>query len=123
MVNNILFIMIGGASGATLRYIASLYIPKLINSSLPLSTLIVNFFGSFFFGIIWSMFESRPDSWIQYLFLVGFAGALTTFSTYSFESVQMLRDHEYFNAALNIVLNNVICISAIFAGLKIPKVL
>ena len=121
MVNNVLFIMIGGASGAVLRYTVGIFVPKLLNSSLPLSTLIVNVFGSLFFGVIWSLSESRTESWIQYLLLVGFAGALTTFSTYSFETVVLLRQQEYFNASLNIVFNNLICISTIYLGIKLVE--
>tara|TARA_Y100001970_G_C13589206_1_gene534677 strand:+ start:110 stop:475 length:366 start_codon:yes stop_codon:yes gene_type:complete len=119
MVNNFIFVFIGGALGASLRYLFSLLIPKI--GVFPISTLVVNILGSFFFGFILNFSNYRNDSWTHYLLLVGIAGAFTTFSTFSFETVQMFKQDEYMFAILNIVLNNVVCIASIFLGMKLAE--
>jgi CrcB protein len=119
MVNNFIFVLIGGAAGASLRYLFYLSIPKI--GVFPVSTLVVNILGSFFFGFIFNLSSYRSDSWIHYLLLAGIAGAFTTFSTFSFETVQMFRDDEYMFAILNIILNNVVCIASIFLGMKLAE--
>ncbi len=55
------------------------------------------------------------------MLLAGIAGAFTTFSTFSFETVQMFREDEYMFAILNIILNNVVCIASIFLGMKLAE--
>ena len=119
MVNNFIFVFIGGAAGASLRYLFYLSIPKV--GGFPLSTLVVNILGSLFFGFIFNLSSYRSDNWIHYLLLAGIAGAFTTFSTFSFETVQMFREEEYMFAILNIVLNNIVCIASIFLGMKLAE--
>ena len=108
MFNNLIFVFIGGATGASLRYLFYLSIPRF--GGFPVSTLVVNIIGSLFFGFIFNMSSYRSDSWIHYLLLIGIAGAFTTFSTFSYETAQMLKEEEYLYALINILLNNFICI-------------
>ena len=119
MINNILFVVLGGAIGATSRYFFYLYIPKI--GGFPVSTLIVNIFGSLFFGYIFNLNSYKADSWVHYLLLAGFAGAFTTFSTYAFETVQMFRNDDYILATINLVLNNLLCVIFILIGMKISE--
>lgn len=119
MINNILFVVLGGAIGATSRYFFYLYIPKI--GGFPVSTLIVNIFGSLFFGYIFNLNSYKADSWVHYLLLAGFAGAFTTFSAYAFETVQMFRNDDYILATINLVLNNLLCVIFILIGMKISE--
>ena len=119
MLSNILFIFFGGAIGATTRFIFFLNLPKI--SGFPISTLIVNVLGSLFFGYIFNLNSYKPDSWVHYLLLAGFAGAFTTFSTYAFETVQMFRNDDYVLGILNLVLNNLLCVIFILLGMKISE--
>ena len=119
MINNILFVVLGGAIGATSRYFFYLYIPKI--GGFPVSTLIVNIFGSLFFGYIFNLNSYKADSWVHYLLLAGFAGAFTTFSTYAFETVQMFKNDDYLLGIINLILNNLICVIFILIGMKISE--
>ena len=119
MVNNILFVVFGGAIGASLRFLLYLYIPKI--GGFPAPTLIVNIIGSLFFGYIFNLNSYKADSWVHYLLLAGFAGAFTTFSAYAFETVQMFRNDDYLLGIINLILNNLLCVIFILIGMKISE--
>ena len=119
MINNILFVILGGAIGASSRLIFYMYIPKI--GGFPISTLLVNILGSLFFGYIFNLNSYKADSWVHYLLLAGFAGAFTTFSTYAFETVQMFRNDDYLLGIINLILNNLLCVIFILIGMKISE--
>lgn len=119
MLNNILFVFIGGSIGAVSRFAFYLLIPRVGN--FPISTLLVNIIGSLFFGFIFNLTSYKSDNWLHYLLLAGFAGAFTTFSTFAFETVQMFRNDDYALGVINILLNNLLCIIFILLGIKISE--
>lgn len=86
-VTRILMLALTGAAGAVARYAFAGLIQKLSGASFPFGTLAVNMAGCLLFGIVWSLFEGKilsPDT--RLLILVGFMGAFTTFSTFTFET-------------------------------------
>ena len=119
MLSNILFVFFGGAIGAIARFLISLNFQKV--GGFPISTLIVNIFGSLIFGFIYNLSSYKSDNWVQYFLLAGFAGAFTTFSTYAFETVQMFRNDDYFLVTINLILNNLLCVIFILVGMKISE--
>ena len=119
MLSNILFVLFGGAIGATARFVISSSLPKV--GGFPLSTLIVNVFGSLFFGFIYNLSSYKGDNWVHYFLLAGIAAAFTTFSTSAFETVQMFRNDDYVLGILNLVLNNLLCVIFILLGMKISE--
>ncbi len=84
----------GGAAGATLRYLISGWVYARFGAGFPIGTLAVNLIGCFLIGLVMEMTETRfllPP--VAKLFVtVGLLGGLTTFSTYSFETLALLRD-------------------------------
>lgn len=113
---NYLFVSIGAALGGALRYWMADFVQKYLPISFPYGTLTVNVIGSFILGIIIFVVDSRQM--INYqtkIFLtIGFCGGFTTFSTFSLETINLLRHSEYFYAFLNIMLNVILCLSAVF---------
>ncbi|RIL70947.1 fluoride efflux transporter CrcB [Staphylococcus devriesei] len=87
MINGLL-VMLGGGLGAIVRGWLSDYIKKKWSSSFPIATLIVNVCGSFLIGLVFSM--TLHYQWFGMFIVTGFLGGLTTFSTMSYELVQML---------------------------------
>jgi len=115
--------MIGGALGALSRFITSSYINKIIPIDFPAGTLIVNVIGSFilaFFTIL-SVEKLVLEPVWRMFFAVGFLGAFTTFSTYSYETFMLILDGEYFRAISNIILNNLLSILATFLGFMLAR--
>lgn len=113
----ILYIGLGGFLGAISRFLVSKYTTQMLGS-FPLGTLIVNVTGSFILAFIsYSVIFGKniPTDFRSFLG-IGFIGAYTTMSTFSFETMRFLDQGEYGYFFLNIVLNLGLCLSAIVLG-------
>ena len=101
---NLLLIAIGGALGSVARYLLSLFALRVTGSLFPIGTFVVNLAGCVLFGLIAGAAEQRlplaPS--LRLFLLVGVLGGFTTFSSYAFESFQLLRDGQWLPAAINI---------------------
>ncbi len=119
-----LFIAIGGAFGALSRYFIVLFFAKTFSTSFPLGTLAVNVTGSFVITLIVSFFfYSGIDPLYRYLFITGFLGAFTTFSSFTFETIQLLKEKLLFLSLLNIVLNFALSLGAGILGIALGNYL
>ncbi len=117
----IVFIGIGGFFGAIFRFLISTFVQKISFSFFPVGTLSVNVLGSFIIGFLALYFEQMVSPNYKALFITGFLGALTTFSTFSLETVSMLQSSEYMKAILNISLNVIFCLIATIGGMILFK--
>lgn len=109
----------GGSIGAILRFVLSYYINKVFISSLALGTLCVNVIGSFLIGFLFLYFEQTIAPNTKALLITGMLGALTTFSTFSLETVLMLQQNLYFKALVNIALNVTFSLAATIVGMML----
>ncbi len=114
---------IAGAAGALARYALAGLVQRFTTASFPYGTMVVNLLGCFLFGLIWALAEDRLliSSQTRIILLVGFMGAFTTFSTFAFETTQMLRDSEWMLAAVNIAFHNVVGILVLVIGLRVGR--
>ena len=106
IINLILVVGLGGAIGAIARYLTGIWVLTILPNKPFISTLIVNFIGSAligFFYLISSVLDIKDS--IRLLFVVGFLGSLTTFSTFSYEFVTMINQKNYLLAMTYILLN------------------
>jgi len=114
----ILYVGIGGFIGASLRYLVSITVPKYIKTVFPLSTLLVNMAGAVLIGLIMQL--SIRFSFISpnmKLFLVtGILGGLTTFSTFSYETITLYQSGKYILFLSNIILNLGLSLSGVILG-------
>lgn len=121
---NFLFVGLGGAFGACLRYSLSLLLaPHLVR--FPYATLLANVTGAFIAGVLATWFLSRGllGTPLQLLLIVGFLGGFTTFSAFSFETLRLLETSNWSQATLNIALNVVGSILAVTLGASISRLL
>jgi CrcB protein len=111
--------MAGGGIGAVSRYGATLLAVKLFGTSFPWGTLIVNLVGCFLIGLSFALAERSfiMNPSMRLFFVTGFLGALTTFSTFGYETAYAMKASEYWIAAANIVSNNLVGIALVFLGL------
>ncbi len=118
-----LLVAIGGMLGAVSRYGLAGWISDATQGRFPYGTLAVNVIGSFVIGFFLTLALER-FSWspeLRVFFTVGFLGAFTTFSTFSYETVELLREGAYALAAANMGLSLFGCLAATFAGIALAK--
>lgn len=115
---------IAGFFGAIARYLVSGWTYKLFSTTLPYGTLLVNVIGSFFLGLImeFSLRSTIISDEMRIAFTIGFLGAFTTFSTFSFETYKLLEDGSFFLAISNIALNLFLCLFAVWFGIILAKI-
>lgn len=124
-MKNFYFVAIGAALGGTSRYWISGLVQRLLPSGFPAGTLVVNILASFILGFLIFFFESRSllSPGVRLLLTTGFCGGFSTFSTFSYETVTLLRDSEYLYAGLNIGLNIVLTLGAVILAYILSKAL
>lgn len=122
MLNTILIVGLGGFIGAILRMLAMNLVNKFLPHSIGFGTLFVNVLGSFIIGLVFSYAQNKGLSLLLKSFIsTGILGAFTTFSTFSYENLMLLQSGNYLSFALNIVLNVVLCLFAVWLGFLIFK--
>ncbi len=114
-----LVVMIGGALGTLARYaIGVLALP--ISGQLPLGTIIINITGSFVIGLFGTLTLASgrfPVSETMRLFvMIGLCGGYTTFSSFSLQTLDLMRNGALERAAINVAASVVLCIAAVAAG-------
>jgi CrcB protein len=96
-----LLVLVGGIVGAPTRYLVDQAVQRRHDTSFPWGTWTVNMAGSFVLGVVVS---AAPD-WLATLAGTGFCGALTTFSTFGYETVRLAEEGETAGAVLNVALS------------------
>ena len=110
---------LGGAFGSNLRYGVGYWLSQ-STSSFPFATTIVNVLGSLVLGCVAGSVNDRMQ-WVYLLMGVGFCGGFTTFSTFSLELVEQLQSGRIGAALLECVMNIVLGVVALYAGLWLCK--
>jgi CrcB protein len=114
-------VALGGALGSVARYLLSKTVLQVTGAIFPLGTFVVNVVGCVIFGGIAGLAERRlmlpPEA--RVFALVGVLGGFTTFSSYAYESVALLRDGQIVSAAVNIAGQVVVGLVGLWAGLAI----
>lgn len=121
----IIVIAIAGAFGAVSRYGLSLLAYNLFGSGFPYGTFVVNVIGCFLIGFVMQISlatEAISDTW-RLAITTGFLGALTTFSTFSYETMQQVSEGSWLPAAGNVAANVVLGLMATFGGLAIARLI
>jgi fluoride exporter len=108
----------GGFLGSIARYVAGLLIPRTSTETFPMSTFLVNIFGSLLIGLFYGI--SSKNNWLNpewRLFLTtGFCGGFTTFSTFSYESLGLIESGNTTTALIYIVSSFVFGLLAAWLG-------
>lgn len=116
-MNNLLLVALGGSIGAVFRYLISIFMIQVFGSSFPFGTLLVNVLGSFLMGVIYALGQmSHISPELKALIGIGLLGALTTFSTFSNETLLLMQEGDWLKAILNVVLNLSLCLFMVYLG-------
>ena len=119
---NAIAIFLGGGLGALSRYWVALSL-KSLDLNFPIATLTVNIIGSLILGFVAAMFWTKAPfhPTIKLAITVGFCGGLTTFSTFSWETFDMIKQGDYLLAFLYTVISVLACVLAISLGAFLSK--
>jgi fluoride exporter len=117
-LEKILYVGIGGFIGASLRYLISLQTSKLFSGHIPYGTLIVNVLGGFLIGVIMeiSLSTTFVSPSLRLFLTTGILGGLTTFSTFSYETINLFSSGLYTHAVLNACLNLFLSLFSVILG-------
>lgn len=117
------YIAIGGAAGACLRFFLSQLMLQWFGKGFPFGTLLVNVIGSFCLGLVYTLIEQGQIEIVLWRTTVGigFLGALTTFSTFSVDTLLLLQQGMWIKGVLNILMNLVCCLTAAWLGMQLAK--
>ena len=116
------WVAVGAAAGGALRYFVSGFVGRRVGEAFPWGTLVVNVSGSFVIGILGALTASEgkmtPQSrtFARQLLITGVCGGYTTFSSFSLQTLDLLRDRQWFYAGGNVVLSVVLCMIAVWLG-------
>ncbi|MBI4311358.1 MAG: fluoride efflux transporter CrcB [Chloroflexi bacterium] len=120
----ILYVAIGGSIGSVLRFLLSGWVQSALgHPNLPNGTLVVNLAGSLAIGCLAGFFEARGllASEARALLLVGFLGGFTTFSSFGFETLSMLRSGAMAAALGNVALHVLLGLGAVWLGYTVSR--
>lgn len=117
-MKDVLWITVGAAIGANLRFVINRWAASQLSASVPYGTLIVNVTGSLVLGffLVWTSERVLADPLWRPLVAVGFCGAYTTFSSYSFETFRLFEEGHYLMGFVNFAANNLVCLAAVLIG-------
>lgn len=122
---NILLVGLGGSAGSILRYLCQKWINESYQHNFPLATFLVNVFGCLLIGILYALGEKgnvlSPQT--RLLLVTGFCGGFTTFSTFAFENMNLLRIGDNFYFLLYALGSVVLGIAAVYIGSLVIKLL
>lgn len=116
-----LFVAVGGAIGACLRFGMTELLALLLGRHFPYGTLAVNVIGSFIMGLAFALISHGHvlESPMKPLLMVGILGALTTFSSFALDTVVLAQQGAYLKALLNTALNLFLCLAMVVLGMQL----
>jgi len=124
-MQKLLLLTAAGAAGALARYGLAGVVQRGLGAAFPWGTFVVNVVGCLLFGLVWVLGEERmaigPEA--RTVLLVGFLGAFTTFSTFAFETSEMLRESQYLMVAANVLAHMAAGLIGLWGGMAVGRLL
>ncbi|MFF0267559.1 fluoride efflux transporter CrcB [Kribbella sp. NPDC004536] len=119
-MTRLLLVIAGGLLGAPLRYLADRAVQSRHDSLFPWGTFSVNVVGSLILGFLAGASTSLPHN-VQLFVGTGFCGALTTYSTFSYETIRLFEDRARFLAVANVAASIVAGLGSVFLGVAVSQ--
>jgi fluoride exporter len=117
---NYILVMLGGALGTGARFWASGFVAERGWEIFPLGTLVVNVTGSFAIGFLAAFTDPEGpflmSPRLRQFFMIGVCGGYTTFSSFSLQTLDLVREGDWFKAGVNTLLSLVCCLTAVWLG-------
>ncbi len=121
-MTDLILVILGAAVGAPLRYLTDRAVQTRHDTVFPWGTFAVNVVGSLILGLVTgAVVAGAATSPLQLLVGVGFCGALTTYSTFSYETLRLIEDGVAFYAVANVVISVTAALGAAFTGAAVAQ--
>jgi CrcB protein len=119
----LLYVALGSAIGGVSRYLLGGLVQRMLDTTFPAGTLLVNITGSFLLGAIIRYALETPSlsPEVRAFLTIGFCGGYTTFSTFSYETMALLEDGEWARAGVYITASVILSLIATFLGLALAR--
>jgi CrcB protein len=124
-----IWIAIGGALGSVGRYWLNGIVSAKFGETFPMGTLAINVIGSFIIGILAALtvpegrMSSETRAFATQLLMIGVCGGFTTFSSFSLQTLNLLREREWLYAGGNVLLSVALCLVAVWLGYMLGAML
>lgn len=122
---NVLWVMLGGAIGSGLRYLmAGAWLGE-SSEKFPVGTLVVNLIGCFFIGVAATLLTNGPDvrPELRLALIVGVLGGFTTFSSYGYETLHLIKEGQWLSAGIYVVSSTVFGLLLAYCGTRVAAAL
>lgn len=119
----LLGVALGGAIGASLRFLTVFSITRLFGVGFPYGTMTVNILGSFVIGAVagWLMMKGEDNTLLRGFVMTGLLGGFTTFSAFSLDVLGLIDRNDYAMAALYVIASVVLSVGAAFGGWAVAR--
>ena len=121
MITAVLPVAIGGAIGASARYLTGLVAVRVMGPGFPWGTMTVNVVGSFLMGVIVVYMAERSGQRFSPFLVTGILGSYTTFSSFSLDALEIYERGQLGIAAIYVTASVLLSLGAIFAGLAVAR--
>lgn len=115
-MNNLLLVFLGGGLGSVVRFGISEFVKSNFKTIFPIATLCSNIISCLILALAIGFFSEKigANSTLKMLIIIGFCGGFSTFSTFSYETVELLRSGNLIIAIANILISVTVCVGLIY---------
>lgn len=123
MLKQIILVGLGGGLGSIFRFLTSYFTGKYVLGNFPVATFVVNILGCLILGLVIATINKGVTGHenLKLLFITGFCGGFTTFSTFAFENVQLFNQQHYTTLIIYSIVSICIGFTAILVGMHLGK--